>query len=580
MRGRYFTVFISILILLLIFLSAGCTSTKIGPVEYKHVCGDGVCTAEEVKRCNIDCELGIEAEPTVTTTEDVIAELRNRQRNYTPEERLEQENPVVQNDEKLMTESFTTYVPETGFRVADRYNLLSIGENITDILFILDKFHLREVLKSGRLSMNTEAFGPRAALSEQFLRFGAGRVVFDYERDADVISTYLLFEEEEPIIDYLLQLHGGIFKFFEGHPISFLGHEYIITEVSADSMLLVGVTIPDTLLFRDGHGVWINDKVISNEVLNVTFEEESLRVILGAQDEVRILPGTSLTEYLKEPEVMLTNRLDVAYEGLTYAPMFDIVFNRKSNGYKLSFTTNKNMSYNVPIVNFNPFKTGDDKHSFVAQEGDSKSDYFIKEEDYFVVTNNRDSNGLTNIIRLKSVKEDSHVIVLEDPALEKFLVYFKGTLGVNASAELIIDNVLHKIYVGENDTISVDLDGNGKINNDIVPIVTAGSGIIELEEVAGDAVIFQLITPKEMRENSNDDLVVSITIREDGLSVDSNDLKMIREKKLDALIGMTDYGTLLILEEYSDSTEQVGEDLIIKYPLFQRFADVIVKAYE
>ena len=160
MRGRYFTVFISILILLLIFLSAGCTSTKIGPVEYKHVCGDGVCTAEEVKRCNIDCELGIEAEPTVTTTEDVIAELRNRQRNYTPEERLEQENPVVQNDEKLMTESFTTYVPETGFRVADRYNLLSIGENITDILFILDKFHLREVLKSGRLSMSSSSRKP------------------------------------------------------------------------------------------------------------------------------------------------------------------------------------------------------------------------------------------------------------------------------------------------------------------------------------------------------------------------------------------------------------------------------------
>ena len=43
---------------------------------------------------------------------------------------------------------------------------------------------------------------------------------------------------------------------------------------------------------------------------------------------------------------------------------------------------------------------------------------------------------------------------------------------------------------------------------------------------------------------------------------------------------MNDYGDLFILEDYSDYDEQLGEDLIILHPLYQRFADVIVKGYE
>nr|MCK4930483.1 hypothetical protein [Nanoarchaeota archaeon] len=493
---RSFIVLTSIILFCIVFLISSCKPVE-EPVVYEYVCGDGVCSANEIGVCDIDCDLNIEQEPTIKTSADVLEELRSRIRNYSSEERLNQTNPYFEEDNKILVESFTSYLPSKGFRVASRYNLLGIGENISDVLGVLHKFHLREILRSGRLSSNTEAFGPRAAFYEQFLRLRTGRVVFGFDEEGEIISTYLLFEEEQPVLDYLMALQGGIFKFFEGETIHFLGHDYFIEEVTNNSMRFVGLTTPDTILFRNKHGVWVNDNIISNNELNVTFTQDYLRIILIAQDDIRILPGTGLRKYLAKPEALLTNRLDLVYEGLIDIPVFDIIFDKLTYKYKLRFITNKNMSYNIPFAYLNPLKMGSEKYNLVFEEGNDKSDYVIEEKDYFVINNNREYNGLTNILRLISVKEDDNIIVFEDPALEKFVVYFEGTPGVNASADLIIDNVLHKVYIGENEAISVDLDGNGRINSDKVPIVTAGNGIIRINSVDSDEINISLITPRE-----------------------------------------------------------------------------------
>jgi hypothetical protein len=242
--------------------------------------------------------------------------------------------------------------------------------------------------------------------------------------------------------------------------------------------------------------------------------------------------------------------------------------------------TNNNLSYNIPISNVGRFELEPGESKLVYQEGKDKSDYVIKKRDYFVVNNKKGYNGLTNIIRLIDVQEENHLLVLEDPALEKFLVYFSGVPGVNATADLIINRVVHKVHVGKNDTLAVDLDGNGRIAEDSAPIITAGSGIIRINSAIAERINISLITPKEMRENSNRDLETTILIRENNIIVDKYKLKMFEDRNADILLGMTDYGTLLVLEDDVDDDEQSGEDLIIEYPLVQRFADVIVKAYE
>jgi hypothetical protein len=519
-------------------------------------------------------------EPVIQTPESVLAELRSMQRNYTPEERLEQPNPIAAEDNRINVESFTTYMPEKGFRVASRNNLLSIGENISKVMCTLSGAQLREILKGGSLKSNTMAFGPRAASYQQFLKLRAGKVVFGLDAEKDFITTYLLFKEGEPIFDYVLEIHGGIFKFFEGETINFLGHEYIIEEVTNTSMHLVGISTPDSIVFRNQRGAFVNNKAISEDVLNVTFKQDYLRIIINSPEELKILPGTSLMYYLPDPSILLTNRIDLGYEGLSQVPDYVIRFNRVSQKYRLSFVTNKNMSYTVPLAYLNPFKTGDDENNFIFKEGKNTSDYVIKDNDWFVVTNNQRYKGLTNILRLLSVDEKNHLITFQDPALEKFLIYFKGTPGINATGDLIIDRVIHKVYVGKNDDIAVDLDGNGRISNDVAPIVTAGSGIIMINNATPEMISLAFIIPKEMRENNNSDLKINLSITENGIIIDNNTLGVIQDPETNVLIGMSEYGALFFLEENVNKRMQLGDDLVINYPIAQRFADVILKAYE
>ncbi|MBW3000786.1 hypothetical protein KY341_02820 [Candidatus Woesearchaeota archaeon] len=578
MRNKVLVIFTSMLLLFSVLLLSSCKPSEPELVVYPHICGDGVCSADELGLCDFDCDLNLEPEPVIITPADVLEDLRSRIRNYSPVERLGMGNPVVESDDKIFVESFVSYLPEKGFRIASRHNLLSIGENISDVMAVLHKFHLREILRSGRLSSNTEAFGPRAAMYEQFLRLRTGKVDFGLDEYEEIISTFLLFEEEEPILDYIVEMKGGIFKFFEGEEINFLGHKYFIEEVTNTSMRLVGVTTPDTILFRHKHGVWVNDIIIPNTVLNVTLRHDYLRVTLVADEDIRILPGTGLRAYLIRPEAMLTNRLDLVYEGLMEVPEYDIIFDQSSGKFKLDFTSNKNLSYKIPFALMSPIKTGSEKYDLVYKEGSDKYDYFIEENDYFIINNKKEYKGLTNIIRLLSVKDN--VILFEDPALEKFYVYYEGTPGVNATAELIVDNVVHKVYIGPNDTISVDLDGNGRIGGDNVPIVTAGNGIIKIKNVDNNTINFSIITPKQMRENENTDLEIRIVIDKYRIKVNKEDLELFKMRGESSLIGMSDYGALFIISRNIDEDEQGGQDLSIKYPIVQRVADVLVKGYE
>ena len=185
------------------------------------------------------------------------------------------------------------------------------------------------------------------------------------------------------------------------------------------------------------------------------------------------------------------------------------------------------------------------------------------------------------MLRLVNIDEDDHLILLEDPPLERFYVYFEGKPGVNATADLIVYNVLHKVYIGANESMSIDLNGNGRISsNDNVPIITAGNGIIRINRADEELMNISIITPKQMRENANSDLRLDIIITKDGLSIDKQYLEMFQEPGKELLVGMTDYGALFLLKGEVDEDDQSGEDLTIKYPVVQRFADVIVKAYE
>lgn len=572
---------------LLMLTIAGCAPKIDEPPAYASVCGDRVCSQGEEGKCDIDCYKPVEVEPGAdavifNTTQDYLEELKQRARQYTPEERqgMNTTNAAVQDDKKIIVESIEEYLPSIGFRVANRYNLLAINENISGVMGTLTGYNMREVLGGGRLSSNTEAFGPRVALYEQLLTLRSGRVIFGYEEESDKVTTYLQFKDGEPIFEYLLRINGGIFKFFEKQPIHFLGHDYVIEQVDNNSMVLAGVTTPDSIMFRTGHGILVNGRQISPEVINVTLGGDYLRIIIRAEDRINILPGSSLVDKLSNRAVLLTNRLDLEYLGLTDAPTINTMIERINNRYHLKMTNNLNMSYDVPLAYLSPFKTGGEDYSLIFQEGASSSDYNIMPDDYFIISNNRELNGVTNMIRLLDVSPEDNLLTFQDPALEKFYVYFQGTPGTNATADLLVYNVHHRINVGAGNAISVDMNGDGAINGGKPSIVTAGNGIIRINRLVNDQLNMSFITPKELRENAKADLETVIIVNNDDVRVVRDSLALEESPDSDTLLGLNDYGTAFILKKNVDDDQQGGEDLLIINPAYQRFADVVVKAYE
>ncbi|MFH0869926.1 MAG: hypothetical protein V1866_02625 [archaeon] len=574
-------------IAILMLSIAGCTPKIDQSPAYTSVCGDRVCSPGEEGKCDVDCykptqvEQGADA-VIFNTSQDYLEELKQRVRQYTPEERqgMNTTNTAVQDDKKIIVESIEDYLPSIGFRVANRYNLLALNENISGVMGTLTGYNMREVLGGGRLSSNTGAFGPRVALYEQFLTLRSGRVVFGFEEESEKVTTYLQFKEGEPIFEYLLRINGGIFKFFEKQQIHFLGHDYTIEQVDNNSMVFIGVTTPDSIMFRNGHGILVNDKQISPEVINVTVGMDYLRVVIMAEDDISILPGSSLVEKLSNRAVLLTNRLDLEYLGLTDAPTINTLFERINNRYRLKIINNLNMSYDIPLVYLSPFKTGGEDYNLVFQEGASSSDYNIRRNDYFIISNNKELNGITSLIRLLDISAEDGLLTFQDPALEKFYVYFEGTPGTNATADLLIYNVHHKVNIGANKTMSADMNGDGAINGGKPSIVTAGNGIIRINRLVNGQLNISFITPKELRENAKTNLETVIIVNNDAIRVDKGGLVLEESPDSDTLLGLNDYGTAFILKKNVDDDQQSGEDLLIINPVYQRFADVVVKAYE
>ena len=360
--------------------------------------------------------------------------------------------------------------------------------------------------------------------------------------------------------------------------IHLLGHDYIIEEATNSTLHLAGITTPDTIILRNGHSAIINDKEMSTDALNVSVGADYIRAIVLADQDIKILPGTSLTNYLDNREALLTNRIDLEYQGLDEAPSTVTTFTKSNDKYRLKFVNNINMSYDVPLAYLSPFKLGGEDYSLIYQEGKDNADYNIKNKDYFLINNNRELGGITNLIKLVDVDEEDKLITFQDTALESFLVYFQGTPGVNATADLIVYNIKHKVYIGPNKTISVDLNGDGAINQGKASIITAGNGIIRINDEHDKGINISFITPRQMIENGKNNLETELSLRSDGITIDPATLKM--ENDVDKLVGLNEYGTLFVQKNKIEADTQFGEDLIIINPIHQLFAEVIVKAYE
>jgi hypothetical protein len=567
---------------------SGCTRTDQYTPGY---CGDGMCSLEEEASCTADCHISSAnstSDSADQSEQDWIRQKMEERRNNQNQTQNDNPNynavtpgtPLTQNKTSMIIKPIESMLPETDFIVASKYNLLSIGENISGVIGTLTGAQLPAILAGGTLRSNTEAFGPRIAYYQQRFNLRSGRVLFGYDEDRDLVSTYLEYKEGEPIWEYILVLNSGIIKFFQGQQIHFLGHDYILDQVTNQTMLLTGIDSPDTILLRDGHSAVVNSVEIPTDVLNVTFSYEYIKVIVQAPHNMRMLPGERVTDYISRRE-LLTNALDLEFSGISQTPSIGFTLKKMSTDYKLNIQNNIGYNYSLPIARMNPFMVGNDQYLFHYKEPNSNLDYIIGKKDHFIVTNNKETGGITTLLRLVSVDYADQLVQFEDPALESFYVHFEGDVGKNAFADMPIYGVNHRVYVGNNSRISVDMNGDGIVNGATVPIITIGNSLIKASQDS-TSLTLRFITPGKLRENNRQDLETKIIINNDGVSIPQSSLQMHYDtlNVNEQLVGMTDYGTIFVIKQNIDDHTQTGDNLIINQPLAQRFAEVVLKAYE
>jgi hypothetical protein len=572
----------ALIILLISILLAGC----IEPAQQENpantawdVCGNSLCSDGEITTCPQDCKpqedlATLDDEETLDWLEQMKQERLNNPGKYepvTPDPETPNINPAA-----LPVE---TVLPEIGFSVASRNNLLSIDENVSSVAGHFSSAQMRETLRGGTLSSNTEAFGIRSARYEQFLTLRSGKVGFGYDDENEVISSYLEYTEEAPVIEYYFKLHGGIFKFFEGKTINFLGHEYVIEHVTNSTILLLGIDGENEIMLRDGHSSFVNNQQFSPHIHNTTLTQDSFKVIVSIEEDAKLLPGQSLTQYISR-RALMTNRIDVTYEGLTEVPSINMHLRKSGQNYRFSFQNNLGINYTLPLTTISPFSIGNEEGRFIYTEGRGNSDYNIHEDDYFIINNGREAGGITTLLRLTEVDYEDKLLTFDDPALEKFHVYFEGNASQgNANADLLVYGVNHKVYIGPNRSVAIDLNGDRTINSAKIAAVAAGNTIIRFDNTSSNLTLKYTI-PANLRENKRTDLETLIVLDTNGIRILPSSLELSRDRALDQLVGMNDYGTLFVLKRNINTREQRGTELIINQPLVQRFAEVIVKAYK
>jgi len=225
-------------------------------------------------------------------------------------------------------------------------------------------------------------------------------------------------------------------------------------------------------------GVEVNDETIEDGVVQLKgfvkgtnkFELTSIKYRLEAdalKGDLYLPPGGRLSEYLAEPEGMLSPNWDIIYQGLMDVDVSTLRF--KSAGddqYRILFTSNDGLNYKFDFLEEGSVLAGDDDHALIWIESDNSSDFNINEEDEFIVTDDNDETGDTSVISYEGFDAGDSVLVFTDLYGEsREFTTRNTTTGVQSS--LIFGGNTFQAFVGAGPgfPITVDLNNDGKIGD-------------------------------------------------------------------------------------------------------------------
>ena len=355
----------------------------------------------------------------------------------------------------------------------------------------------------------------------------------------------------------------------------------------------------------------VDDEDLIIKVENVSSTKKKLQYIkykVQATDDLYVPAGKGLREFLEDNEfAMLTDTWDIVYGGLVKVGTSEIKFNSVSDhSYELTFENLNGDRYKFPLLTDegDVFKWGDEDDDFWFTEASNATlanvNAPVSDNDYFVVSDRAsttsEDKALTNVLRYQSISTGDSTVTFKDLAGGDIVVSYTGTLGSDATGELIVAGASHNFVIASNENLQIDLDGAGDVaGGDEVRAVTRGGGIIDfgtqvLNNATGAVPVTSqvttnatLITPQsQFDEDSHGSESTVVSISSDGTE-GSIDISVVEPwagsfvddpNDDDYRRGFSDYGAWF--ELYDPSNSNKASELTVEYPLTQKYAQVFV----
>ncbi len=216
------------------------------------------------------------------------------------------------------------------------------------------------------------------------------------------------------------------------------------------------------------HGQWNNGTFTLN---NIKYRVEGKNNQVSGP--VTVLRGQSMRAGLYQPESLLSPRWDITYQGMgplsgtPRPPRVIEIGGKDDNEFDISFVTQEGIQYQFEFIEHrsNPgYNFGDEENPLIFIEGENNSDFYIKENSLIILTDRNDDSGKTRVLEYDGRGNDQ--LVFRDRATELTKSFgIQTDAQGNEFADVTMGGTIFRAYVAPNESLAMDLNGDGTIGD-------------------------------------------------------------------------------------------------------------------
>ncbi len=386
-----------------------------------------------------------------------------------------------------------------------------------------------------------------------------GEIVFRKSGDTEEIGTFLFFEEDKPIFEYGVFLRKGYTWYdITGRDIQILGHTYVVSETTNDTVVLYGRDVPNNLLFEDGKRLKANSTTWPNTKTFVGSNYAKVRLYADDPDTDGILlsPGESLVDNIGQ-ERLVSQLLDISYVGSPMQKATIVSFDRSKYGFDLEYITIDNREMKISLVEDDAGEIflGELDHPLRIHRCPKEQPYCIEEEDLVLLTAR---DGRNYLMRYSGVSNSSRMLNMRTIEGDRYLYEFIGDPTTNARTEILFEGEKWAVKIGayDNETDKYNISIEQGFVRDTAEFVTKGGFVIRAGEPNATYLPVEIIIPRERSRNGKEEKTgINLTYfrgpDEWRIDITSN-ITFVEDPTTKDLFGVSEYGMAIWLDRDRD----------------------------